>query len=251
MKKGFVIDSLPRTGSTTLANLLNCHPDIKCLIEPFHPRRYDGEFHRMALASSSAEPVLNLIWHRWCGIKHVWESAREWPLPQKVNDSVILGANRVIVLERRNLLRRYVSGVISRQLDFWIGTRQQFQTRLESVHLKRLDPAVVLGEIEKDKAAMQQRMNFIRESNIHVMHLFYEDIFEKEITLARQFEIINKVLGFLEFHEVSESEYGAQWAALLDRDAYQWASPETYQLIPGIEELERDVGSDATGRLFS
>jgi hypothetical protein len=251
VKKGFVVDSLPRTGSTTLANLLNCHPDIKCLIEPFHPRRYDGQFHRMALDCNSAEPVLNLMWHRWRGIKHVWEAAREWPLPQKVNDSVILGASRVIVLERRNLLRRYVSGAISRQLDFWIGTRQQFQARLEAAHLKRLDPAVVLQEMEKDKSAVEQRLNFIRENNVPVMHLFYEDIFEKEIMLARQFEIMNKVLGFLGFHEVSESEFGPQWSALLDRDAYQWASPETYRLVPGIEELEREIGSDATGRLFS
>jgi hypothetical protein len=58
-------------------------------------------------------------------------------------------------------------------------------------------------------------------------------------------------VGFLEFHEVSESEFGPQWSTLLDRDAYQWAPPETYRMIPGIEELERDVGSDATGRLFS
>src|ERR1700690_3290485 len=109
MNKLFVIDSLPRTGSTTLARLLNCHPDIRCLIEPFHPL-YHGHFHVMAMQAKSVEPVLNLIRHRWNGIKHVWEVRDDWPFRDhpELNEAVALNADRIICLERRNLLRRYV-----------------------------------------------------------------------------------------------------------------------------------------------
>jgi hypothetical protein len=167
-----------------------------------------------------------------------------------LNDSIILAASRVIFLERRNLLRRYVSGIISQQLDFWIGTRQQFQARLESAQLKTLDPAAVLRAIRKDKAAVEQRLHLIEGQNVPMMHLYYEDIFAEEITLTGQFAIMNNILGFLGISEVSESVFRQEWAPLLDRDTYQWASPETYRMVPGIEDLEREVGSDETGWLF-
>jgi hypothetical protein len=252
VKKGFVVDTLPRTGSTTLARLLNCHPDIKCLIEPFHPRRYEGQFHRMALDAQSVEPALNLIWHRWNGIKHVWDASRGWPFSQnlELNDHIPLGASHVIFLDRRNRLRRYVSGVISVQLNFWIGTRQQFQARLENACLKELDPAVVLLELEKDKAAIERRLQLMRARNIPHMHRFYEELFEEGVSLATQFEIMNKILGFLGFREVSQDIFEKEWTPLLDRATYQWASPETYRMIPGIERLEREIGSDETGWLF-
>jgi hypothetical protein len=250
VKKGFLIDSLPRTGSTTLARVLSCHPAIKCLIEPFHPRRYDGQFYRMALDAGTAEPVLNLIWYRWTGIKHVWDASREWPLPRKLSDSIIRGVGHVIFLERRNLLRRYVSGVISQQLDFWIGTRQQFQARLENAQLKALDSATVLREIKRDRVAMQQRLEFIKSQNVPLMHLYYEDIFDDVITLTQQFEIMSNILIFLGLSPVSESVFMQQWAPLFDRNTYRWASSEIYRMIPGVEGLDREAGSDETGWLF-
>lgn len=253
MKRGFIIDSLPRTGSTTLARLLNCHPEIKCLVEPFHPRRYDGQFHAMALQASSVEPALNLIWHRWNGIKHVWDAFRSWPFPEnpKLNDGIIREAGHVILLERRNLLRRYVSGMISMQLDFWIGTQQQFRARLENAQLKELNPANVLRELKKDRAAAEQRLKFVQSEGVPSMHLFYEDLFEVGITTQQQFETMSSILRFLGFSEVSESAFRNEWVPLLDRDTYQWASADVYRMIPGIEDLEREIASDEVGWLFS
>ncbi len=252
MKKGFVIDSLPRTGSTTLARLLSCHPDIRCLIEPFHPRRYDGQFFRMALEAGTAAAALNLIWHRWSGIKHVWDASQGWPFRSRpeVNDSIVLEAGHVIFLERRNLLRRYVSEAISQQLDFWIGTQQQFRARLENVQLRELDPAAVLQELHKDKAAVERRLQLMEEHNVPMLRLFYEDIFEEGVAAGPQFAIMNNILGFLGFPDVSEHTFMQQWAPLLDRSTYRWASPEIYRMVPAIESLEREVGSDETGWLF-
>src|SRR5271169_3144199 len=102
-RSGFVIDGPTRTGSTTLAALLNCHPEINCLIEPFHPRRYGGQFHGMAIERRKIQPVLDLIWCRWTCIKHVWEP-NGWPFPEnpELNDAVIGEAKGVLFLTRRN-----------------------------------------------------------------------------------------------------------------------------------------------------
>jgi hypothetical protein len=252
VQNGFVVDSLPRTGSTTLARLLNCHPDIKCLIEPFHPRRYNGQFHQMVLQARAIEPVLNLIWHHWNGIKHAWEAPRGWPFPgnPQFNENIALGASHVILLERRNLLRRYISGIVSAQLNFWIGTKQEFHARLEEIQLKELDPSQVLDEMKKDKAGVEHHLQLVRARKIPVMHLFYEDLFEEGVALTEQLRIMNDIVKFLGFREVSENSLRSQWALLLDRDIYQWASAETYRMIPGIESLDTEIGSNELGWLF-
>lgn len=253
MKKGFVIDSLPRTGSTTLARVLNCHPDIGCLIEPFHPLRYGGQFYRMALETNSVTPVLNLIWHRWNGIKHVWQPSYKgapFPLSPALNDGVVLEAGRVIFLKRRNLLRRYVSAVISQQLKFWIGTRQEYRARLENIQLPELDPAAVLLEIKMDQTDTERRLRLFQEHDIQVMHLVYEDIFGRTATTTTQLDLINGILFFLGFREISEIEFAQHCALLFDADIYQWASADVYAMIPGIQRLDQEVGSDETGWLF-
>src|SRR5262245_4712708 len=94
----FVIVSLPRSGSTTLARLLNCHEQVRCLIEPFHPRRYGGRFHSLAV-NRSVRHTLAAIWTEWNGIKHVWDT-RGFPFFRRteLNNDVILQAGCKIVL---------------------------------------------------------------------------------------------------------------------------------------------------------
>lgn len=251
-KKGFVIDSLARTGSTTLARVLSCHPDIECLIEPFHPRRYGGQFRQMALQAKSVEPVLDLIWQRWSGIKHVWQASKGWPFPEDphLNDGIVLAAGRVIFLERRNLLRRYISSIVSRQLDFWIGSREDFLARLGNVQLGDLNLLMAQQEIRQDQAATQRRLQLFRENKVQVIHLHYEDFLGEGVTKQWQFETIGKILGFLGLEGISESLFEKECARFLDPSTYQWASADVYGMIPGVEEIERVLGSDETGWLF-
>lgn len=250
-RRGFVIDGLTRTGSTTLANLLSCHPDVKCLIEPFHPRRYDGHFHKMAVAQESVGPALNLIWFRWTGIKHVWES-NGWPFSQspRLNDGVVLGARKVLFLQRRNLLRRSISSSISRQLRFWIGRREEFLSRLEEVQLSDINPDIIADEIKRDQAAVKQRLDLLRNNNVQTMSIFYEDLYTDKVTRRQQLMMINEIFAFLEFRTVTEEQLAFEWAHLLDPDTHRWSSPDVYRRIPRIKEIEDRLGCNATGWLF-
>jgi hypothetical protein len=252
MKKGFIIDSLPRTGSTSLVRLLNCHPDIHCLVEPFHPRRYNGEFHRMALRSNSVAPVLDLIWQRWNGIKHVSVGTTGFPFSQtpELNDEILLETNRVIVLERRNLLRRYISEQVCRRLGFWIGTRQEFLARLGATRPEKINPAVALEEIEKDKAAMAKRVRFLVDHRVPMMRIAYEDLFGEQIARSHQYEILTGLVGFLGFRDIPVEEFSSSWSSYLDTRTYQWCSRDIYLTIPGIKELDQAIGSEDIGRLF-
>jgi hypothetical protein len=90
----FVLDGFPRTGSTTIMHLLNAHPDIRCCMEPFHPKRFGGDFNRLAVEHNSVAEPLVLMQARWNGLKHVWEPGTGWPFQgrQNLNDDLVTRA---------------------------------------------------------------------------------------------------------------------------------------------------------------
>lgn len=248
----FVIDGMTRTGSTTLARLLDGHDDIKCLMEPFHPLRYHGQFYQMAVNSGSVATALTLIWHRWSGIKHVWEADTGWPFVGRteLNDTVVLGGWPVIFIRRRNLLRRHVSAAISRKLAFWVGTREEFLARLEGTVLPELVPEAVRTALELDIEANERRIHLLAGNGIRWKSIFYEDLYGASTTLEQRRLVLNSIFQFLGYSQIEEEVFMERCVPLLTPDTYQWASAETYLRVPGIMDVECKVGSDRTGWLF-
>src|SRR5438552_16912055 len=206
----FVITSLPRSGSTTLARILDCHPDVRCLVEPFHPSRYQGTFHRMAMDDGDVTPALERIGSRWNGIKHVWESSG-WPFlgRPELNDRILSRPGlRVVVLVRRNWLRRVVSNLICRQTQFWIGTREEFCSRLERVRLRPLDPGAVLRQIRQDQEAGRRCLESLASQRAEVLSLYQEDLFPAGAGRSERLSLLNSILGFLGFATVGDSAFG-------------------------------------------
>jgi hypothetical protein len=249
----FIIDGLPRTGSTTLVRLLNCHPDIACLMEPFHPRRYDGQFYRMSVQSGSVKSALALIRYRWDGFKHVWSPDSGWPFSEKpgLNEETVLSGGRVVFVQRRNFLKRHVSNAISKSINFWVGTRQQFCTRLENAPIPELDPAAVRRAVQLEREAIEHRIALFQRKGVDYISLFYEDFYGTQIGREQQFIVFNELLRFLGFRTITASLFSAGCAEYLDEAKYQWCSDDVYRLIPGITRIEHEVGSVQNGWLFS
>jgi hypothetical protein len=247
----FALISLPRCGSTSLALLLNQHPRLSCLIEPFHPERYDGVFHRQALRVSPRES-LRRIWTRWNGIKHVFEP-NGWPFlgrPELNSEVAVQQGQRVVVIRRRNLLRRLVSDLICRQTRYWIGTREEFCARLEQTRLLPLDPAKLRGQIRRDRDAMTQLQHAMAERGVPTLEICYEDMFCTADDPATQMQRVNAVLAFLNVPPISLPTFTRQWRERFDGDRHRWASPDVYRRIPGIDGIEAEVGNDETGWIF-
>ena len=246
-----MIDSLPRVGSTSLARAINQHPDIAVLIEPFHPKRYDGRFHQTALARGSVAPVLTHIWKRFNLIKHVWEE-NAWPFRDipTLNDEVVMQAGRVISMKRKNLLRRYVSNVISRRLDFWIGTREEFRSRIQREDLIELHPSRVLRSLERDAVVISQRERLLSAKGEDVMCLTYEDLYGPSIAASEQFSSLNTVVSFLGFRPFTEQEYFSGPAQFFRPEVYRWADEELYQRLANGRELDEALADYGFGRLF-
>jgi hypothetical protein len=245
----FTILSLPRCGSTALAQVLGLHPEIRCLVEPFHPNRYDGRFHAVA-EKSSAAIALSRIDSYWNGIKHVCE-ASGWPFLERpaTNTDILVAPHRLtILLVRRNGLRRIVSNHISRCTKYWIGTRTGFRERLMNLELKELDAAEVRHQLECDLEAVQRFRSTLDAIGRPYLTLHYEDLFPANQELSR--ELMAHVLEFLGYSPVNHASFASRWWPILRPDENQWASANVYRQIRGIERIEAQVGSEATGWLF-
>jgi len=221
-------------------------------MEPFHPSRYWGGYHDLARNGLALDCALNLIWQNWEGIKHVWEP-NGFPFlgRPELNDRLISSAERsVILIRRRNLLRRFVSNHIARCTGYWMGTKAEFQSRLKSVQVPSLDSMLVKRQLRIDQGAIVRQLGILQQVGVRFMSVDYEELFGSAILPARRTDLINAVFEFLGYSAISSEVYLSDWHQLLDPSLNRWSSPDVYRQIPNIQEIEEEVGSDETGWLF-
>jgi hypothetical protein len=206
----------------------------------------------MASHQQDVDGALNLIWQQWNGIKHVWES-NEWPFvgyPQ-LNDRVALGSDRsVILMVRRNLLRRFVSNYLSRRTGYWIGTKTEFYRRLERVSFTGLDLPRIREQLKRDQSAISKRLALLSGCGIRFMTVQYENVFRDDSTQTQQYLKVSSILEFLHYEQIPFETFAAVWQKYFDSSSNQWSSPEVYRRIPGIDRVEEEIGCDETGWLF-
>jgi hypothetical protein len=227
------------------------HPDIRCLSEPFALHNYQGRYHRSTRDPVSLDAVLDLIWDRWNSIKHVWDF-REYPFFDRgaLNDRLAAAPGvRILLLRRRNLLRRWVSNYISLQTNHWAGPRTEFLEKVGAAGLRPLDVEAVRRQIESDRDTATRRARSLAERNAEVLPIFYEDLYRDDAGEDERRAAVNSILEFLDFAPLDTERFHKQWSRLLEPHN-RWASEEVYRLIPGIEEVEAECGSDETGWLF-
>jgi hypothetical protein len=230
---------------------MSSHPDIRCLIEPFHPKRYNGEFHYLA-TRRSLDLTLDCIWRRWNGIKHVWE-ASGWPFLDKpsLNDHIVSGPNRkIIFIARRNCLRRVVSNFLSRQTQYWIGNRLEFYARIGRTRIEAMNSSMVIEQIRRDQQSITLSLKMLKQECAEVLHLYYEDVFRENATPVEQFEFVNSLFEFVGAPRITFDRFDADCRPHFDPNRNRWASPDLYLSIPGIADIEAEVGCDETGWLF-
>jgi hypothetical protein len=207
----------------------------------------------MSMQNGSVQPALALIRHRWNGLKHVWSPDTGWPFNEKpdLNDELVLAGCRVVFVQRRNLLKRHISNVISKSIDFWIGTRQQFFTQLGNASIPELDPVILRRALQQEREAMEQRVVLLQQKGIQYASFFYEDFYGTQVSRKQQLGIFNELLNFLGFSIMTMDVFSARCTEYLDETRYKWCSEDVYRLIPGIAKVEQEVGSDKNGWLFA
>jgi hypothetical protein len=248
----FLVFSLPRCGSTTLQRILNCHPYIRCLEEPFNPFNYDRKYFRRVTDLASLDETLRDIWSTYQGIKHTWD-LDGWPFPndKSLNSRLLLKPkHRVLYLRRRNLLRRLVSFHISNQTGVWGLFEEHNRKRLAECDFAPMDVESAQSRLKLERGMLSYYEDLLLNNGSTFMNLWYEDLFDPKLTLERQLDLLNKIFSFLGQGPIREDTELAQLHELFDGGTMKLNSLGTYRRIPGIEELERRCGADEVGWLF-
>jgi hypothetical protein len=249
MTRRILIDGLPRCGTTTMARLLALHPEARMIIEPFHPRRYGGEYQSRALAGKTGS-AFDFVWRRWNVVKHVWETPRIWPFHQRPELQAELwrSAETVIAMERRNLVRRYVSAELSRVLRLWIGTRDEFESRLRTVCILPFDVGAALRSMRHDYEAMKWRKSVLRDCGVTVLPIIYEDFYA--LSLSDQISVLRNCFQVAGMPDVRPELLMEQSATWLDPAVYRWSSLDSYCAIPNWQALDTAAKREGFGSLL-
>jgi LPS sulfotransferase NodH len=252
MSGNFLVFSLPRCGSTTLRRLLNCHSRVRCFEEPFNPFNYDGKYLWSVTDGAKLDETLQDIWRTHNGIKHTWD-LDGWPFTSNraLNALLLLHPNhKVLYLRRRNLLRRLVSFHISNQTHVWGVFNDHDKRRVEDSSFGPMNIDDTRRRLDEEVRLTSYHRQLMVDSGSTFMDLWYEDLYNPATTVQRRIDILNQLFIFLGETPLAGGSASAQAAQLFDASANKLNSVSTYCRIPGIAEVEKQCGSDATGWLF-
>jgi hypothetical protein len=248
----FLIFSMPRCGSTTLQRLVNCHPRIQCLEEPFNPFNYDGKYLRQVFDMASLDDTLLDIWRTNNGIKHTW-CPDGWPFigNQTFNAALLLKpGQKIVYLRRRNLFRRLVSVHVSNQTGIWGLFSQNDRPRVANCVFTSMDMDATKSQLDWDNRMLGYYQRLLVDSGSDFMELAYEDLYDPAATTERRLIVLNEIFAFLGADPIGEENAMLRVKELLDPTIMKFNSIETYRRIPGIADLEKECGSDEMGWLL-
>lgn len=242
----FVLFAHPRSGSTILAQVLDLHPDVCVLIEPFHPNFHTwsgGNKNYLAEIrdTASLDEQVGEIFQRYDGIKVTGH-----PLDLTLNEHMLArGAHRIVFLTRKNLLRASVSAAIAERTGVW--QKSDHPEDPSDLHRKIGDlPLSEISDwIEWVKGNWGYLADRVKDLPSHALtKLTYEEIYD--VSRPQQEAIVKSLFAFLGV----TPKFTEAMRKLLNRGTSQINTEAEYRLIPNHEEIERKFGSEALGHLF-
>jgi hypothetical protein len=250
----YIIFALARTGSTTLLRLLNCRQGLRCAFEPFNPTNMDpilAECYRRR-AELGVERIVASLWRVCNGFKHTW-GMEGWPFPDEpdLNRRLLVGTGcQIILLHRRNLLRRAISLQISDQMQLWTPNSAQDFRRIREHRFSALDLVKLKKEIEAARLGMAWARKELFSNGIRFRELAYEDLLEPSLTVESRIETLQSIFEFLGAGRETEQRPLAAMQRLLNPEITGFRNAESYEKIPNIREVEEQLGSIENGFVF-
>lgn len=236
----------PRSGSSSLYQVLELHAELNILEEPFnenftrwsvHNKNYRDLIHDIP----SLDRQLAEIFAEYNGVKVL-----EYQLPDELAVHLLQRPDcKIIFLRRRNLLQSIVSVLIAQQTHLW---KKWDMTKPLNEYYRNLCPLDV-RDVQQRVAELKQHLDFF-ESVIDArcddvaMKLVYEDLYFAPVAQRdAQVAAIWKFLGIAPL-ESERLEY------YLRPESAKINSRATYDLVPNARDIQQHCGNNMTGWLF-
>lgn len=246
MNQNILFLAHPRSGSSSLYEILQSHPALNILEEPFNENftRWDaGNRNYLELVHDvpSLEAQVAEIFETYNGIKIL-----DYQLPPDFIAHLLRRADcRIIFLRRRNLLQAVVSVLIAEQTQLW---KKWEMTRPLDEYYQNLQP-LDIADIQQRVIEMKDRLNFfesvVDERPAHeAVKLTYEELYFSEPSRQeQQFNAIWKLLQIPPLKLEQNQNY-------LKPETAKINSAAMYAMLPNARDIDEACGNNETGWLY-
>ena len=236
----------PRSGSSSLYQILQLHPDLNILEEPFNEHFTEWypnkkNYRSLIFDIPSLDVQLADIFLAYKGVKVL-----DYQLPDDLAVHLLRRSDcKIIFLRRRNLLQSVVSVLIAEQTHLW--KKWEMVKPLEEYY-RNLQP-LDIADIQQRIRSLQDHLDFFEgiidtRSAREAIKLTYEELYFASATQRdRLMDDIWKLLEVMPLAQESYQNYFQPETAKIN-------SAETYSFIPNAEEIQQFCGHDETGWLY-
>ena len=236
----------PRSGSSSLYQILQLHPELNILEEPFNQNftrwdRNNKNYLELVHDIPSLDIQVAEIFTTFNGVKML-----DYQLPADLAVHMLQRLDcKVIFLRRRNLLQSVVSVLIAEQTRLW---KRWEMTKPLDEYYRDLQP-LDIQDIQQRVTDLKQRLDFFESivdirSKDEVIKFTYEDLYFSET--AQQNRQIAAIWNLLKIAPLELERY----QYYLQPEAVKINSAATYAFLPNAREIQQSCGNNATGWLF-
>jgi hypothetical protein len=240
-----VVVAHPRSGSNSLVGILDCHPELTLLNEPFNENfsswlPTNPDYRARITDVTSLDRVVDGILADYSGFK-----VHSYQLETDLLAHLLCRRDLCVVfLRRRNLLEAVVSNLIAEQTGLWAAwdrdrALEDYYTGLDALPVE--DVRDKLRQTRENLAEVAAILHTRRDGR--VLELCYEDLFLGErSTRWRLAESLWAHLG------VPPCE-NPRLARFLENASFRMGKSATYGHLPNLAEIEATFGNDETGHI--
>jgi hypothetical protein len=236
----------PRSGSSSLYQILQLHPELNILEEPLNENftRWNSNnknYRELVHDIPSLDMQVAGIFTTYNGIKIL-----DYQLPEDLAVHILQHLDcKVIFLRRKNLLQSVVSVLIAEQTHLW---KRWEMTKPLDEYYRNLQP-LDIQEIQQSVSALRRRLDFFESvidarSGDAAIKLTYKDLYFSES--SQQNQQIAAIWNLLTIAPLELERY----QYYLRPEAVKLNSAATYARLPNAGEIQERCGNDVTGWLF-
>ena len=247
MGKGpkLVVVAHPRSGSNSLVEILDSHPELTLLNEPFNENYAtwlpgNPDYRAVVTDVTSLDRVVDGILADYSGFK-----VHSYQLDAELLAHLLCRADLYVVfLHRRNLLEAAVSGLIAEQTGLWAAwdrdrALQDYYTDLGPLAVR--DVRDKLRQLRENLAEMAAIL--ATRDDGRVLELCYEDLFRGD--RSTRWRLVESLWAHLGLPPCANPRVGR----FLDNASFRMGQPATYGRLPNLAEIETALGNDDTGHI--
>lgn len=241
--KPFLMFCMARTGSTTLMRILNEHPEIDCMDEPFNMDCH-AEYAERLHDPGCVTTLIRDIFRDYNGIKHV-AGPKGWPIIRRgvdgkaINRQILISNDySLVLLTRSNLLQRALSVEIAQQTGVWHYWQPADRERALGHKFQPINANALCRRLVEDREFLKECQDLARQRQDGCFELTYEHLFAPEVSVSRQMALLNDLLTYLGVNGFMPDAIPSI-EAMLDRDTCLTSSNSRnlYARIPNFQLL--------------